>query len=83
VNQETVQVFPNPASEFVEVRGLSTEVEVAWLTGTDGRRYALSIVTMSGTGYRLDLAQVPPGMYFLQMLDKTGQLVTNERLIIH
>jgi hypothetical protein len=75
MNQEPVQVFPNPASEFVEVRGLSTEVEVAWLTGTDGRRYALSIVSMSGTGYRLDLAQVPPGMYFLQMLDKTGQLV--------
>jgi len=82
-----MHVFPNPASDYVQIY-------LKKLIGLDQVRFELydllgrsvfsSSVSMSGGAAieRLDISQVPTGMYVYSIFDDSGTLLGTDRLVV-
>jgi hypothetical protein len=73
-------VYPNPTSDWVRVAypSVAFEQEVVALRLIDATgRYALQ----SADIHQLDVAGLPAGLYIIQWLDATGQLLDRGRLM--
>jgi hypothetical protein len=75
-------VYPNPASDFVEVFCQK------WTVGGGVELYNLlgqqvfPTIELSKDGFRLDIRDLSEGIYLLQLRDKTGSAIKTEKLVI-
>lgn len=75
-SNETLKVFPNPASEMLNVETESTgNVRV---TGLDGRE-VLSVRAMDSGKSQIDISQLAPGEYILHFTSEKGAHTTKFR----
>ena len=79
LSKSTFTVFPNPASDFVQLSGLSfipTEIRLMDLSGR-------LIVVESSHSSTFSTANVPSGTYILQVKDQTGRAHQQKLSIRH
>ena len=63
---EEVVLFPNPASDFITIQGLTTkeEIHIVNLNGT-------SVMRIDATNSRrVNISQLPSGVYFIRVSDE-------------
>ena len=73
----STQVFPMPASSVLNVRSSSSMSE---LRVVNALGVTLRTVAAAGLSTALDVADLPNGVYYLQMVTSDG--VTNERFVV-
>ncbi len=65
-----IALYPNPATgSWIEIVGGEDPVQRVWCTDEMGRHRVLRV--SSG---RIDISDLPEGMYYLQLYDRSGQL---------
>jgi hypothetical protein len=79
-----MEVFPNPASDWVELRFTDpatelTTLQIFDLTGRLLQRYFLPAGTEV---YSLDIAVLPAGIYWI-ILQKDGRVVGQQKVLVH
>lgn len=89
---EKIEVYPNPASDYVEISP-STVIPLATvmlnlfqhltftLTNLLGQQTSLP-VEVYNRGYRIDTRSLPEGIYLLQIKDRNESIVKTERIVI-
>jgi hypothetical protein len=84
--EHALQVFPNPASEGVRVAmsegaSFTEDLQVRLYSATfqEVRQHTWSA---SSPYLDLSLAGVPPGLYFIEVRDRTGRLVHVQKLVV-
>lgn len=73
----TVKVFPNPASDYIGLRGEDDdvfEIRVISLVGKEVLKY----IAVKGKKY--SIMTLPKGMYLIQMVDINKKVITTQRL---
>lgn len=70
---ESFQVYPQPASEVLNLKGKVTDLVEFSLCGTDGLRHRLSWTHRTETNIELNLPELAPGLYVLQAIRRDGQ----------
>lgn len=63
--QKSVQIYPNPANDFVKVAGLEG-VFTCSITGMDGKVYLRQVDTKQST---LNISHLPKGMYLIKIFN--------------
>lgn len=84
IDPSLVQVFPNPAETFVNVRvDLNEDIQIQ-VSDAQGRMIPnLSTPYLSNNEQTLDLSQLPSGIYFMQLIRRSdGALLHSHRLSI-
>ena len=79
VKEEAVNVYPNPARDFVNVKydpksGVKS-ISVYNLIGKTVQNYKVT----DNSSARLDLDNIPAGVYFMRLMDAQGQIVATRR----
>lgn len=75
--QTDVTVFPNPATEYIQVSDHSDAagaVNIFNLVGKKLRGYDYA------PGQQYFLADLPKGMYLVQVVDKSGKVMTTQKV---
>jgi Secretion system C-terminal sorting domain len=72
----SVSVFPNPATEFITVNNEEAVKTVQIFNFTGRKMKNFDIVK----GERYDVADLPNGMYFVQLLGKNNKVLATQRL---
>jgi hypothetical protein len=83
---EEIEVYPNPASDYVEISPSNAILNLFQhptftLTNLLGQQTSLP-VEVSSRGYRIDTRALSEGIYMLQMRDINDNLIKTERLVI-
>ena len=88
---EKIEVYPNPASDFVEISP-STVIQSRYISGLiRNLSFTLTnllgqqtspLVEVTNRGHRIDTRSLPEGIYLLQVSDKNHNLIKTERLVI-
>ena len=75
-SKKTISVFPNPAVNFI---GLSETEDVKQLIvfNVVGRKMKSFMVS---EGEKYNIAELPKGMYLVQILDYNNKIITTQRL---
>lgn len=75
-SKKNISVFPNPAINFI---GLSDTEDVRQLVvyNVVGRKMKSFMVS---EGEKYDVAELPRGMYLVQILDYDNKIITTQRL---
>jgi subtilisin-like proprotein convertase family protein len=76
--QETLSIFPNPAYILINVSNLPPESDQALLTNVQG--VVLNRWTIDDTAVRLNIEDLAPGVYLLNILSQ-NQIIRTHRLI--
>jgi hypothetical protein len=85
-NSHQWAVYPNPASDYVEV--VSPDSYREWTVGSEVELYNLlgqqvsPSIEVSKDGLRLDVRDLPEGIYLLHIRDKNDNLIKTERIVI-
>jgi Lamin Tail Domain/Secretion system C-terminal sorting domain/Calx-beta domain len=61
----SLSAYPNPADDFLQIDGVN-EVTSVYLVDATGRERAVNI-ERSAQGYRVDVRELPNGLYFLRL----------------
>ena len=72
-----ISVYPNPATEFIQVRDLSASaavIDVFNLVGKKLRSFDFS------DGQQYLVADLPKGLYLIQVSDKMGKIITTQKI---
>jgi hypothetical protein len=72
----SVSVFPNPATEFITVNNEEAVKTVQIFNFTGRKMKNFDIVK----GERYDIADLPNGLYFVQLLGKNNKVLATQRL---
>lgn len=79
VKEEAVNVYPNPARDFVNVkydpRSGVKSIAVYNLIGKTVQNYKVT----DNSSARLDLDNIPAGVYFMRLMNAQGQIVATRR----
>ena len=78
----TLDIFPNPASDFVELKfgsGLSEVTRLEWLS-LDGQLLGRTSLEQGSTNYQLSTAAFPSGVYLLRLVQ--GEAVAVKRVVV-
>lgn len=75
--QPTVRLYPNPATDFVQIEVPHERISQVRLYDMQGRM--LRQVIGNGTGLRLELTDLAPGMYVCRI--QVGDIVVNRRVV--
>ncbi len=72
-----LQIFPNPASNFVQIEGwnsppMAMQIELIDLTG---KRFFLQNQASNTHSFQLNLKELPKGIYFVRMGNQTAKLL--------
>jgi hypothetical protein len=78
--EETANIFPNPASNFISVTNMPVEAEEWWITDVSGKVSKHDFVRDQQESF--DISDLPNGMY-LFTLTKEGTKLLNRRFIKH
>ncbi|MCE2963422.1 MAG: T9SS type A sorting domain-containing protein [Sphingobacteriales bacterium] len=76
-----IQVYPNPASDYIIVSSPSSIVNKVELHNQLGQK-TISFVDNSNQGYRIDVRDLSEGIYIIFLLDKSGSVLKSEKLVI-
>jgi hypothetical protein len=78
----TTVVFPNPASDHLEVicRDLLQQPFTVSMFDMSGRILLTEIFT--GSHFIVQLENIPPGLYIFKMLDGNGSVVTIQKILV-
>lgn len=72
---DQIQIFPNPAKDFVHVKSpAALNLTICNLEGK-------ALLTVADTT-RIDVSELPTGMYFLRIYDIKGQLLKVNKMVI-
>jgi Secretion system C-terminal sorting domain len=72
-----ISVYPNPATEFIQVRDQSAtagNIAIFNLTGRKVRSFEYS------EGQQYLVADLPKGMYLVQISDRAGDVITTQKM---
>jgi len=72
----TIKIYPNPAVDYISLES-EAKVERLVIYSLVGRKVK-SFRTQNGDKY--DVADLPKGMYLVQLLEKGGAIITTRRL---
>lgn len=72
-------VYPNPASEYVDIQSVNTMAEIR-IFSEDGR-LVLTKTNLNSLNERISLSAFTAGLYFVQIIDNEG-FVTRKKIII-
>lgn len=74
--KENINIYPNPVTNFFELNNAETakEVRVINLAGRQVRTFGVT------NGERYDVADLPTGMYLLQIVGKNNRILTTHRV---
>jgi Secretion system C-terminal sorting domain len=73
----SIAVFPNPATEFIEVSDNSNSAATIGIYNLVGRRLR-SFEFSEGQQYIV--SDLPKGMYLVQIVDRSGAIITTQKL---
>lgn len=73
VDAKTFDVFPQPASEVLNLSGKVADLKEFILIGADGVRQILNTIHRSENSIQLRLPELAPGLYVLQAVRRDGQ----------
>lgn len=77
---KTLDIYPNPADQFIVVYNYSTGNRMASLFDLNGRLVKQQLLTQSAA--RINTGNLPPGMYVLKVTDTKNKPVRTEKIII-
>jgi Secretion system C-terminal sorting domain len=72
-----ISVFPNPATEFIQVRdqsGNAQTVDVYTLVGRKVRSFEYN------DGQQYGVSDLPRGLYLVQVVDRSGNVITTQKI---
>jgi hypothetical protein len=72
-----ISVFPNPATEFIQVRdqsGNANSVDVYTLVGRKVRSFEFN------DGQQYQVSDLPRGLYLVQVVDRAGNVITTQKI---
>jgi len=75
--QEAITVFPNPAADYVWVRGAGYAAQGIKLSDITGRTIPVSFSNDNG-GIRIDVSGLHQGIYLLQIMAPDGKSITQK-----
>jgi PQQ-dependent dehydrogenase (s-GDH family) len=79
---KTIDIYPNPATNFIVVYNYSTEAgRLIELFDVKGRRVRQQAA--NGLATRLETSELPAGMYVLRVTAASGTVLRTEKLIIN
>lgn len=79
---KTIDIYPNPATNFIVVYNYSTEAgRLIELFDVKGRRVKQQ--TANGLATRMETSELPAGMYVLRITAASGTVLRTEKLIIN
>lgn len=81
-NHPLVNMFPNPASSFVNFTVLDSRVAQVYITNVVGNKILSYDLRNIGNTVRLSLDNVADGIYMVQLADAKGQILGVKRLTI-
>ncbi len=72
-----IKVYPNPASDYIKLNVVKNvdKIKILNMVGKTIKRFN---VVESGEKY--NIANMPKGLYLVQLLDKKGKIITTKRL---
>lgn len=77
---KTLDIYPNPADQFIVVYNYSTGNRMASLFDLNGRLVKQQLLTQSAA--RINTSNLPPGMYVLKVTDTKNKPVRTEKILI-
>ncbi|QNA45211.1 PQQ-dependent sugar dehydrogenase [Lacibacter sediminis] len=79
---KTIDIYPNPATNFIVVYNYSTEAgRIIELFDVKGRRVKQQAA--NGLATRMETSELPAGMYVLRITAASGTVLRTEKLIIN
>jgi hypothetical protein len=81
-NHPLVNMFPNPASSFVNFTVLDSRVAQVFITNVVGKKIMSHDLHNNGNTVRLSLDNVADGIYMVQLADAKGQVLGVKRLTV-
>jgi hypothetical protein len=81
-NHPLVNMFPNPASSFVNFTVLESRVAQVFITNVVGKKIMSHDLHNNGNTVRLSLDNVADGIYMVQLADAKGQVLGVKRLTV-
>lgn len=76
--QNTISLYPNPASEIIFIKGLKTKNNSAEFINSEGRKILAPNISDNG---KIDISKLPSGVYFVNV--KSGdQKIYSQKVII-
>lgn len=80
-NNRTLDVYPNPANQFVVVYNYSSDnTRTAALYDMNGRMMKQQLLSQSAS--RMNVGNLSPGLYILRVTDATKTIIRTEKIII-
>lgn len=80
-NNRTLDVYPNPANQFVVLYNYSSDnTRTAALYDLNGRMMKQQLLSQSAS--RINVGNLPPGLYILKVTDATKTIIRTEKIII-
>ncbi len=76
VETTTIKVFPNPATDYIELSDNDkvTQVLIFNLVGKEMKRFD------AAAGQKYYISELPRGLYLVQLIDRSGQPITTQRV---
>jgi hypothetical protein len=81
-NNPLVNMFPNPASSFVNFTVLDSRVAQVFITNVVGKKIMSHDLRNNGSTVRLSLDNVADGIYMVQLADAKGHVLGVKRLTV-
>lgn len=83
VGDATLQVFPNPASDEVNITFISEKTDIANLQVQNslGQQMTIQQIPSRGEVYRLDTRNFAPGIYWITV--RQGDIIQSSKLVIN
>ncbi len=77
----SIELFPNPASDFVSVKGENLSEATIYLVNSMGQKVAKNIVPLNSNIVKLDVSDIGTGIFYV-VIEKE-ELMTTRKLVIH
>ena len=71
----TFKIFPNPISNDLRIESNKYKIENIEIFDMDGRKQNVRTELVSSFDSRLDISQLPVGIYFVQIFTKEGKVI--------
>ena len=77
--EESVEIYPNPASDFIMIKSRKPIDEIKVFDAT-GKQVSTTVTVNTDYDYRINSASLPPGTYWLQL--RAGERPVSRSIII-
>jgi PQQ-dependent dehydrogenase (s-GDH family) len=81
INNKTLDIYPNPANQFVVVYNYTSERRSVSMFDLSGRLIKRQLLTQYAT--RINTGSLPAGMYVLKVTDARNNNIRTEKIIIN